>query len=383
MHSVPSLLPRLSTAVFSPDPRLKIRIMQWMIASVVYAGAALMLLAGRFQGWMSKVEMLGWYGFVGVVMVVGYVALRTRWSERFMDPAMTLWQLSMGVIAVLWGYLICGPMRTAALLPFMVIFGFGAFSLRRRQIAFLTALALVGLLLVIGLRNALPGFAERQQQVRIESLAFDLNNMLMVAFALPVLAALAVRQSGLRRALREQKAALATALGEVNRLATYDELTGVPNRRSMGATLGDAANLANRGGPGFSVVVIDLDHFKQVNDTLGHAQGDVLLQEFATLAASGLRGTDTFGRWGGEEFLFLLSGINPEAAARVVDRLQARLRDTPLAGHTVKFSAGISAYRLHEDPDATVARADTAMYAAKHAGRDTVRIARTDGDAES
>ena len=383
MHSVPPLLPRLSTAVFSPDPRLKIRIMQWMIASLVYAGAALMLLAGRFQGWMSNMEMLGWYGFVGMVMFVGYAALRTRWSERFVDPAMTLWQLSMGVIAVLWGYLICGPMRTAALLPFMVIFGFGAFSLRRRHIAFLTALALGGLLLVIVLRNALPGFAERQQQARIASLAFDLNNLLMVAFVLPVLAALAVRQSGLRRALREQKAALATALGEVKRLATYDELTGVPNRRSMSETLGDAANLANRGGPGFSVVVIDLDHFKQVNDTLGHAQGDVLLHEFATLASSGLRGTDTFGRWGGEEFLFLLGGINPEAAAHVVDRLQARLRDTPLAGHTVQFSAGISAYRLHEDPDATVARADTAMYAAKHAGRDTVRIARADGDAGS
>ncbi len=366
------VLAALSDIVLSRDARLRIRIQQWMIASLVYAGAAMLPVSGLAQGWMATSTVVAWCTFVAAVLCAGYLALRSGWSERFADPAMTMWQLGMGVIAVLWGYMICGPMRTSALLPLMIIFAFGAFSLSRRQIGALTLFALAGLACVIWLRRNMPWLAGASEGAVADPLLYDLNNLLMVVVVLPALAIIAARLSGLRRALRKQKSALAAALGEVKRLATCDELTGVPNRRSMVEALADAAGVANQGGRGFCVVMIDVDRFKQVNDTLGHAQGDAMLRAFAQTAARGLRDSDLFGRWGGEEFLFLLPGVDPAGARRIIERLQGLLRDTPLAGQVVTFSGGVSAYRPGEAPDATVARADAAMYRAKDAGRDTV-----------
>jgi len=353
---------------------MRIRIVQWMIASLVYAGAALLPVIGVAQGWMSIRAALGWSAFIATGLCVGYIAIRSGWSERFNDPALTVWQLCMGLIAVNWGYLICGPMRTMALLPLMIIFAFGTFSLRRRQIGWLTFFALCGLTGAIWIRHSYPTLPGAHTTEIVEPLLYDLNNLLMMLVVLPALGVVAARLSGLRRALREQKTALATALGNVQRLATCDELTGVPNRRSMVEALDGAAAEANRGGRSFCVVLADLDRFKQVNDELGHAQGDVLLREFTQIATRSLRGSDAFGRWGGEEFLFMLPGVTPQGAARMIARLQTTLRETPIAGRIVTFSAGVSAYRVGEVTVATVARADAAMYAAKDSGRDVVHL---------
>ncbi len=353
---------------------MRIRIVQWMIASLVYAGAAMLPVIGVAQGWMSTSAMLGWYTFIATMLSVGYIAIRSGWSERLDDPAMTMWQLCMGLIAVNWGYLICGPMRTMALLPLMIIFAFGTFSLRRRQIGWLTLLALCGLTGVIWIRHMYPALSAAHATAIPNQLSYDLTNLVMVLVVLPALGVVTARLSGLRRALREQKTALATALGDVQRLATCDELTGVPNRRSMIEALDGAAAVAKHGGRSFCVVLADLDRFKQVNDELGHAQGDVLLREFTQVATRSLRGSDVFGRWGGEEFLFLLPGVTPQGAARMIARLQTTLRETPIAGRIVTFSAGVSVYRVGEGTDTTVARADAAMYAAKDSGRDVVHL---------
>lgn len=374
MPTTSRALEALSNVVLSRDGRIRIRIVQWLIASLVYVGAAILPVSGLVQGWVSMSATLAWSAFVAAVLCVGYVALRSGWSERFRDPAMTMWQLSMGVIAVAGGYLICGPMRTSALLPLMIIFIFGAFSLRRRQIGRLTVFAVCALIAVIWIRQRYPGLASPSEMTLADPLLYDINNLVMVLVVLPAVGVLAVRLSGMRRALREQKAALAAALGEVTRLATYDELTGVPNRRSILEALDDAAAVANRGGSGFCVGLVDLDGFKQINDKLGHAHGDIVLHEFAQTAARSLRKGDAFGRWGGEEFLFVHPGVDTDGAARIMARLQTAIRETPIAGCHVTFSGGISAYRAGEDTDATVARADAAMYAAKHSGRDAVRL---------
>ena len=287
---------------------------------------------------------------------------------------MTMWQLSMGVIAVAGGYLICGPMRTSALLPLMIIFIFGAFSLRRRQIGWLIFFTVCALIGVMAMRHFYPALAGPGEIATPAPLLYDINNLVMVVVVLPALGVLAVRLSGMRRVLRQRTTALAAALGEVTRLATHDELTGVPNRRSIINSLGDAAAAANRGGSSFCVGLVDLDDFKQINDKHGHARGDNVLRDFAQIAVRSLRNGDMFARWGGEEFLFVLPGVTAEAAEKILARLQAAVRETPVAGFRVTFSAGISAYRPGEDTGATVARADAAMYAAKHGGRDAVRV---------
>ena len=358
--------------VASDGARRRIRLLQWLIAGLVYAGATSLMLLGLGQGWMSGPRLLGLSGFLAAVLVTSYAALRSGWSERFSDPSLTLWQLSIGVIAVAWGYLICGPMRTSSLFPLMVIFAFAAYSLQWRQIAFLAAFAVGTLLTAVALRHAWPGLAGAASVAN--PLQVDIYNVLMILVVLPALAVVAARLSSLRSKLRAQKTALAAALGEVQRLATSDELTGAPNRRSMVDALTAAASRTAHGGPGFCVALLDLDRFKQVNDELGHAKGDEVLRQFALEAAATTRGTDMFGRWGGEEFLVLLTGLSLVDARRAIERLQERVRATVVVGRPVTFSAGIATHRIGEDVSITVARADDAMYVAKGEGRNAVRV---------
>jgi len=354
-------------------PLRRLRLMQWLTASLVYVGAAVLLVVGVQQGWMRTTALIGWASFVGIVLLIGYAALRSGWSERFAEPSMTVWQLSMGVIAVNWGYVICGPMRTSALFPLMVIFTFGAFSLRYRQIAFLTLFAVVSLVGAVAIRHMYPGSAQAPDAVA--PLHVDINNILMILVVLPAVAVIAARLSALRNKLRDQRKALTTALAEVERLAVTDELTTLPNRRSILEALARSAALAERDITPFCIAVIDLDHFKQINDSLGHAAGDAVLQRFAMIANQTIRESDLLGRWGGEEFLLILPGASPTTAQAVLTRVQTAVRDSVLEGHPVTCSAGLAAFRRGEVPADLLARADAGMYAAKRAGRDRVILA--------
>lgn len=351
----------------SRDPRRRLRLVQWLIAGLVYAGAATLLVVGVGQGWMARSALELWLTFVGAVLAAGYVALRSGWTERFRDPSITVWQLSMGVVAVNWGYLICGPMRTSALFPIMVIFAFGAFALRWKQIAFLTVLAVAGLATAVLIRTLHPHWFPTPGEV--DPSQVDLNNILMLIVVLPALSVIAVRLSSLRQKLRDQREALARALSDLERLATIDELTGVPNRRSMKALLERSIALAEREHGAFCVVILDIDHFKAVNDAFGHAVGDSVLRAFGTHARAQLRATDVLGRWGGEEFLLVLPG-EPSGVPPVLERIRAAVRNGCLDGHAVTWSAGIAECRSGEGADALLARADVALYEAKRAGRD-------------
>lgn len=358
---------RALSLLASDDKRRRLRLAQWFIASLVYVGAATLLITGVGQGWMGTTALGLWLAFVGAVVASSYVVLRSGWTERLRDPSLTLGQLSMGVVAVNWGYLICGPMRTSALFPIMVIFAFGAFTLRWRQIAFLTVLAVSSLVAVVVLRMLYPHWVPAQGEV--SPLRVDINNVLMLIVVLPALAVIAVRLSALRQKLRDQREALSRALLDVERLATCDELTGLPNRRSMKLRLEQGIALSTRQVAPFGVAILDIDHFKAVNDRHGHAAGDVVLQRFATLASAELRATDALGRWGGEEFLLVLPG-GRAGIERVVDRIRARVRDEGLHDEPVTFSAGVAVHRPGEDADTLLARADAALYRAKAAGRD-------------
>jgi diguanylate cyclase (GGDEF)-like protein len=355
------------------SPNRRLRLVHWLIASLVYFGIALLLVAGVQQGWMRSGALLGWCAFVGLVLVAGYVALRSGWSERFADPAMTMWQLSLGVIAVNWGYVICGPMRTSALFPLMVVFVFAAYSLRFRQIAWLTLFAIACLAAAVAIRQLLPHWVPSAGAAL--PLQVDINNLLMIVVVLPALALVAARLSALRKKLRDQRAALGVALATVERLAVSDELTGLPNRRAMLNALATSTSHARRGILPVTVAMLDLDHFKLVNDTLGHGTGDLVLKSFADVVKPLLRDGDLLGRWGGEEFLLILPGATPANAQPVLARLQAAVRDTLLPGRPVTFSAGVAAHRGAESAEALLARADAALYAAKGAGRDRVELA--------
>lgn len=167
---------------------------------------------------------------------------------------------------------------------------------------------------------------------------------------------------------------------ELMRLATTDPLTGLPNRRSFIQEV-EVEMVHSRFSPKnpTAFLMIDLDHFKRVNDDFGHAAGDAVLKAFAAELQKILRKSDLLGRIGGEEFGVLLRFTDLPSAARLAEKLRARVSamEVPFEGTMVRItvSIGITVQRPGDDSlDTLMSRADTAMYAAKNAGRDRVEI---------
>jgi len=155
-----------------------------------------------------------------------------------------------------------------------------------------------------------------------------------------------------------------------------DPLTGLPNRRAFEEDLAREAARAARTGASLSVVMLDVDRFKAVNDGHGHAAGDSVLRAVAARAAAAIRAGDLLARVGGEEFAILLPGADLARAAEAAERVRATLAERPVeAGGTalaVTASLGCAALASGEAPEALVARADARLYAAKGAGRNRV-----------
>lgn len=160
-------------------------------------------------------------------------------------------------------------------------------------------------------------------------------------------------------------------------LALRDDLTGQPNRRAITRYAQTQFDRAQTRGERLTIALIDLDHFKRVNDTLGHNAGDAVLRALAAAAGGVLRERDRLGRWGGEEWMLVLPGLAIDELPLVFERLRHRFAETPALGipapHGVTFSMG--AAQLGSDTpslDALIAASDTQLYRAKAAGRDSL-----------
>lgn len=367
-------LSRLSSALLSTDPKRRIRITQWWITVMVYAASTPAVKLALRPGSAIEIAYLCWCAFLASFLTFIYVALRSGWSERFADPALTTAQMLLGVIGVEWAYVICGPARGATLYPLLLIFSFGAFSLSWRRIMWLTLITLSSLITAVAwLGASRPGGLHSPLQA--SELQLDMANVLMMMIALPALSVIAAQLSILRSKLRSQRTALSEAIKEVERLATHDDLTGLVNRRYMQQRLRQEQLRFNRYGSPFSVVIIDLDYFKRINDSLGHAFGDKVLQAFAAEAMATLRDSDLIARWGGEEFLALMPDTPSAQGVAIIQRLLDRMPAIPHAScPELTFSAGVTECRKDEAVEDAVARADAAMYEAKASGRNTVRL---------
>ena len=158
--------------------------------------------------------------------------------------------------------------------------------------------------------------------------------------------------------------------------ARVDALTGAVNRRGMEEIIEREISRARRGKTPLSVAILDIDHFKRVNDELGHDTGDRALTHLVTVLKSGLRDSDVVCRYGGEEFAVILPDAGIQGALFVVDRLRAMVENArlPLASGTLQicFSAGVTELAENDHRDALLKRADNALYAAKRAGRNRV-----------
>ncbi len=167
---------------------------------------------------------------------------------------------------------------------------------------------------------------------------------------------------------------------ELRRLATTDELTRLANRRSFLETLDRETARASRNGNALCLALVDLDHFKRINDLHGHPAGDEVLRKVAEILREGTRMGDTIGRIGGEEFAILMPETDWDQAIGVCERLCSSMAATPIAlpgggGATVTVSSGIASLAEGELSSQLVFRADAALYKAKYGGRNRVKLA--------
>ncbi len=171
---------------------------------------------------------------------------------------------------------------------------------------------------------------------------------------------------------------LEAELARARALCCEDELTRCLNRRGLEQAFRRESARAERSRQPLCAALIDIDDFKLVNDSCGHAAGDQALVHLTQLTRSALRASDIVGRWGGEEFMLLLPDTALTAAAQVLERLRASLRRHPLQlhGHTLPltFSGGLTRCAPGEDCASLLQRADEALYAAKRAGKDRIVV---------
>jgi diguanylate cyclase (GGDEF)-like protein len=162
-------------------------------------------------------------------------------------------------------------------------------------------------------------------------------------------------------------------LEEVRDLAANDPLTGLANRMTFGNALGRELARAHRDGGEVTLVMLDIDHFKMLNDSQGHQAGDEVLRKTAATLRGQQRAYDTAARYGGEEFVLIAPGLTAEDAPLTAERIRAAIEQN---GCEVTASVGIATFPRDADgADSLIGAADAALYEAKHAGRNTVRQA--------
>jgi diguanylate cyclase (GGDEF)-like protein len=362
---------RWMSALLGHEPRQRSELRNTLSASVVYAvcGVAQWFWVSTGHVPFNHAHML--VGLMLCSQILFYIAIRSGWSRRFADTALTKAQMVCAILSLSAGYLINPQVRGVLLMMVAMVLTFGAFSLSPRRCRQLGWFALAVFALTMGI-----GASTRPDEFPP---VIELITFVFTAVTLPLIGHLAGQLSQMRHDLRVQRRELSDALKRVNVLATRDELTGLPNRRHMRERVEHEVQRTRRGHGSLCICVMDLDHFKTVNDQLGHAAGDAVLVNFALQSQAILREIDVLARWGGEEFLLMCPDTSIDQALQVVERVRQHLHRpeswAQCSVERVTFSAGLAVHEPAASFEQTLALADSALYKAKRQGRDRCYVA--------
>ncbi|RJG04987.1 GGDEF domain-containing protein [Noviherbaspirillum cavernae] len=316
------------------------------------------------QGFISGTSFIGAAAAVLCLVIVFYGLFRLGLNTRVPESSLMLPQLLAALLIMLTvAYL--ERATQIALVPFMLIaFSFGIFRLSTPSLILLSAGCLGMYLAMILMRGHNDGY--------FLSFRADLMQWCVLALTLPAMILLGKQIQNLRQLLKATR----YQLEHYEEKSIRDELTGLYNRRRLQAELEQARVQADEKDVPFSICLIDIDHFKQINDSNGHLSGDRILCDFAHLARECIRDSDTFGRYGGDEFLQILSHTDLKGAVIHAERLRvyAHFLDFQkvLAQKHISLSIGVAQYREGEKIADLIARADSALYRAKQLGRNRV-----------
>jgi diguanylate cyclase (GGDEF)-like protein len=338
-------------------------------ASYALDGAFLLLfaLAGAAPLWVAGAYL----GGAALLNGATYGAMAADWNLRLRDPSMVLPQGVCGVVLQAGVALAAPQMAFPWLANLLTVLAFSTIWLSLGRSLALWALC-------AGLAGALFFGAAGRLGVPLEGPWQTALSWLFFSVILGRFVFLSAYSAGMRSRLLESRSRLAASIDQVRELASHDELTKVFNRRSIVARLEEERASAMRTGQPLCVALLDLDHFKAVNDTHGHRAGDETLQAFVKTVRATMRETDILGRYGGEEFLMILTDTAldgmPGAAERVCRAVEAAGYGSIAPGLTLTVSIGVAAWNPGEDTVALLGRADAALYRAKANGRNRVEV---------
>ena len=365
------LVSRLNDLLLTDDRKQRLRIMRSLMAANVFIACCFLQVYAWWVGYMDLEDVKRLCGVIVVNIVVWYVVLRSGVNQRFDDPAMTLPQILSALTIIVGAYSVTGPVHGSTMMLLALVLVFGIFNMKQKGaiIAGGYTVALMGLAIMIKVRTDPVNYPFK----------LEIAHFVLTAAIVPTISGLAAQLSSLRAKLQDQKDELANALVRIQILATRDELTGLVNRRHMMEVLSQHRKRLERSGHHrFCLALLDIDHFKRINDSHGHAVGDEVLRNFSKVVQSALRDTDVLARWGGEEFLVLLNDTSPELANVGLERARMLLAEATLSTTVPElkptFSAGLTAYSTNEPLDVCIERADRALYKAKDSGRNRTVI---------
>ena len=351
------------------DPKQAHRIRQYLIAvsTSVLVWALLFLLC--WLGYLEEAGLIQATGGMLFFFVLFYALFRSGLNLRFREPSLTVEMMESAIVVLTWAMYHATPAgRGVIILLFPFIFLSGLFRFGTRDLLGVAGFAVIcyGAMTLLLLH-----FRAATIDLRLTLLHWAVLAAVLVWFAF-----MGGHMSRLRMQLARSKSELEKALHSIQELATRDELTGVHNRRHLMEMLRHEKNRCVRTGAAFCVSIVDIDLFKQINDKFGHQAGDDVLCGFARSVVQRMRATDYFGRYGGEEFLLILTNTGLEGARIVADRLRRETEQLSFGDANpdlrIAVSIGLAQHQPGDEIEQTLKRADDALYKAKAAGRNRV-----------
>lgn len=353
--------------LFGRDESLRPWIQLCLIASGLYVSLILAIVA---YGVPSGLVSPRWAKvFVSADLIAAFLPLlvvRSGLAKKWNDPGLTLVQILWGCALCALAFLTVPHSRAYDIQLLCVTLVFGLNHLRPNQAVFAGGFVSV---MFMGI------YVNQTHAALAATDDLALRLQLLMAAAVIWLLTLQMRHHCLiREGVNEEKLHLLSAMEQLRQAIKFDPLTQLYNRPHMNSLLEDESLRHDRTGSGFCVALIDLDHFKSINDGLGHQAGDHVLKRFSACAKQVLRETDTIGRWGGEEFVLLVPDIRSVSQGfKAVERLREVIQSQALCkedpDRPITFSAGLAVRQPGEPTSALLERADSALYAAKQQGR--------------
>jgi diguanylate cyclase (GGDEF)-like protein len=342
-------------------------------ASMAMLAVWLMVCSSGVMLWLAhagyaSVAAMTWWALVATGGLVVMAALvRLDLTATWRDPALTFPQILWAVTSSAVAYVLIGEVKGVihGLLALTLLFA--ALNLKAKQIVAVSLYAL-------GAFSFAVLFSIHLGRDSAPEIAYATVLLIMLLGCM----LLSLQLYQLRVRLRRQRQELVLALAENRELASRDPLTGVLNRRHMLELMHLEQRRCLRGQRTMLLAQMDIDHFKQINDTHGHGVGDLALMTFTQVVRENIRSSDVLARWGGEEFVLLLSDTHLDGALLTLERVRAAVEAAEVEGGPpglrMTVSMGLAEHQPGEAVELTLDRADKALYAAKHAGRNRVAL---------